>query len=420
MSLISPLHSRTSRLCQSSIWIPWGKYIVPGCYGDSVKEESLAVRNSAALFDVSPFPKYRITGRDALDFLNYLCTRDFTNIKDNRVAYTAWCDPDGKVRQDGTVFRFSEEVYALYGSEPDLEWFNHVAEGYSVSVEDRSDAEATLSLQGPYSAKILQSISDINFSDLSYFAIAQGKIDGILCVVSRTGFTGDLGYEIWVDASDACQIWDAILAAGKKFDIRPCGLLALDVVRVEAGYILGSAALASSITMGELMTRGDFCRSTDALVDAQKVSPYEIGMGWAIDFTKDDFIGKQALIAEQKDGSRWKFVGIEIDQIQYEQLYRNAGLDTDYPPRVAQWVIPLYMPQGGRQVGHITSRVWSPNLDRYIAIGFIEPAFAEPDTLLEMECTVLFERRRTPCCIAKMPFFPSTRMKTKNPLTGTC
>jgi aminomethyltransferase len=376
----------------------------------------LVIRHSAALFDLSPFPKYYVCGREALAFLNHLCPRNFTKVKNNQVAYTAWCDPDGKVRQEGTVFRFAEDAYAIYSGEPDLEWFQQVAVGYDVEIEDRSESKATLALQGPYSAQILQSISDIDFARLPYFGIARGRIADVPCVVSRTGFTGDLGYEIWLAADSAVRVWDAILAVGRDFDARPCGLLALDIARVEAGFILANANYPSALIMGELMVRGDFCRSTDAVVDEQKVSPYEIRMGWTVDLSKSDFIGRQALAEEKRLGVKRQFVGIEIDRDAYEQLYADSGLQPDYPPRVAQWVVPLYAPHGGRQIGHITSRVWSPYLGKYIAVGFVETELATPGTLAEMECTVMFEQRRTPCRVAETPFFPSDRMRAANPL----
>ncbi len=416
MYTVSPLHSRTSRLCRSSIWIPWGGCILPGCYTDSIQDESLIIRHSAALFDLSPFSKYYVRGREALAFVNQLCPRNFTKVKDNHVTYTAWCDPDGKVRQEGTIFRFAEDAYAIYSGEPDLEWFRQVAAGYDVEIEDRSRAEATLALQGPYSARILQSISDIDFARLPYFGIARGRIADVPCVVSRTGFTGDLGYEIWLAASSAVRVWDAILATGRYVDARPCGLLALDIARVEAGFILANGTYPSTLIMGELMVRGDFCRSTAAIVDEQKVSPYEIGMGWSVDLSKADFIGRPALAEDQRLGVKRQFVGIEIDRDAYEQLYAGSGLQPDYPPRVAQWVVPLYALHGGRQIGHITSRVWSPYLGKYIALGFVETKWATPGAPAEMECTVMYERRRTPCWVAETPFFPSDRMRSAYPL----
>jgi aminomethyltransferase len=406
----TPLHDRTSKLCQSFSWVTWGDYSLPGYYTNSVLEEALSMRYAAGLFDLSPFSKYHVHGRDAVKALNHIFTRDISKLKPMRGVYTTWCNFQGKVLQEGVVFRLTDDHFMICATYPDFDWFHQATQGYDVVILDRSKTEAAIALQGPNSCHILQELSEIDFKQLKYFDLARGNIGGVPCIISRTGYTGDLGYEIWVAADAAVKIWDAILTVGQPYGVYPCGLLALDVARVEAGFLLGGDS-DSFAPMG----MGDYTRASEACHEAQMVSPYEIGLDWAVDFTKDDFIGRDALYAEQQRGRQRCLVGIEVLSAPFEQLYASHDLKPDYPPRVAQWIVPLYSPRTGGQIGYVTSRVWSPYLRKYIALAFVDSAYAVPGTLAEMECTVLYERRRTPVVITERPFLKLGRARTANP-----
>jgi aminomethyltransferase len=413
MAKLTPLHERTAKLCESYIWVHWAGYVLPGVYIDSVQDESIIIRETAALIDVSPFQKYYFKGPDAKQVLNRVFTRNIDSVEIDHGIYVPWCDPDGKVRQDGTVFRLAEDYYLVCATEPDLPWFQNAAVGYDVEIQDKSAAEAVIALQGPNSYRVLQEVTSTDCSQLKYFGLTRSQIAGHPCLISRTGYGGDLGYELWVAAEDAIQIWDTLLANGDQYQLKPCGLLALDVARVEAGYLLPSPSQRTPL-MGALMGYGDYVRTPDADTQAQKVTPFEIDMGWAVDLKKTDFIGREALLAEQSQGGKWQFIGVEIEREPFEALYTSVGLVPDYPPKVSGWIIPLYAGEGGRQVGHVTSRVWSKYLNSYIALGFVEPQFGMIGTELMMECTVLYERRMTPVKVASTPFFNSPRLRAVN------
>jgi aminomethyltransferase len=406
MAKVSPIHTRISKLCQSNIWIPWAGYMIAGSYIKSVQEEYSILRNAAALFDVSPFSKYHVRGSDALKLLNILFTRDVSQMESNRVIYSPWCDPDGKVRQEGTLFRFEEDYFMICAGEPDLEWFQRAAVGYNVEILDRSVQDAALALQGPSSCRILQEASNIDVEHIKFYGIAQGKIAGVQCMVSRTGYSGDLGYEIWVNADNALTVWDHLLELGKPYNARPCGVLCLDIARLEAGFVFSGG------DPEELA--GDYTRSPDALTEDQKLSPYEIGLGWTVDLDKKDFIGREALAKQKEQGSKWQLVGLEVEQKPFDDLYLSRNSKPDFPSMVSHEVLPLRSTNDGRQIGRVTSRVISIQLDKYIALAIVESACANLNTEMAMECTVFDKCQQIPCKVVKLPFFVSKRMKEKN------
>src|SRR5262245_27617569 len=234
----TPLHDRTFPLCESLNYRDWAGYYAPSSYEPLHEHEYNAIRNGAALLDVSPLFKYIVSGRDAAALIDRVITRRATTLEPGQVIYTPWCDEQGKVLDDGTVSRLAEDRFRWTAAEPNLRWISRQATGLDVCVEDVSEQMAALALQGPTSAALLRSVADADIDGLKYFRVITGRLAGRVVEISRTGYTGDLGYEIWMHRDSAGAIWDALAAAGPAFGLRPTGLLALDVARVEAGLLL--------------------------------------------------------------------------------------------------------------------------------------------------------------------------------------
>src|SRR6267154_91622 len=280
-------HERTLALCESLSYREWSGYYTVSVYETHHEHEYNAIRNSAALIDISPLFKYRVTGRDASKFVNRVISRDINKVAVDQVIYCCWCDPEGKVIDDGTITRLGENEYRWTAADPSLRWFRQNALGLDVTIEDISEQVAALALQGPTSGKLLRAVTDANIANLKYFRVAHGKIAGVAVDISRTGYTGDLGFEIWMPWKDALRVWDKLVNEGEVFDIHPAGMIALDVARIEAGLILIEV---------------DYTSSKKALIDAQKFSPAEIGLGKLVDLKKDNFVGREALALEAKKG----------------------------------------------------------------------------------------------------------------------
>jgi aminomethyltransferase len=380
----TPFHERTSALCESHAWRRWAGHVVASSYELSHEHEYHAIRSAAALFDVSPLYKYRISGRDAARLLDRVVTRNIAKLAVGQVAYTPWCDARGKVLDDGTVARLAPDIFRVTSAEPSLRWLEANADGLEAKVEDVSDALAALSLQGPTSRAILGNI------DLRYFRLAETTIGGIAVTVSRTGYTGDHGYELWVSSREAIPLWDALIDAGRPHGITPAGMLALDVARIEAGLMLIDV---------------DYVSARKALIDSQTSTPFELDLAWAVDLGKEAFVGRAALAEQAARGPEWRFVGIEIDWNSLERLYAEAGLATHVPSAAWRMSVPLY--SRGEQVGYATSGVWSPLLKKYIALAHVR---GEPGEL-EIEFTVEHRRRRARASLAKKPFFDPERKR---------
>ncbi len=384
----TPFHERTSALCASHAWRRWAGYVVASAYELSHEREYHSIRAAAALFDVSPLYKYAVTGKDAARLLDHVVTRDVQSMKIGQVAYTPWCDAHGKVLDDGTLARLGEQSFRLTAAEPNLRWLEGNARGLDVAIEDVSESMVALSLQGPASRAILGGI------DLKYFRLAETSIAGIALTVSRTGYTGDLGYEIWAPASQAIALWDALIAAGTPHGIQPAGMLALDVARLEAGLMLIDV---------------DYVPARKALIDSQTSSPFELDLGWAVNLKKERFVGREALAAEAGREPQWRFVGIEIDWNSLEGLYAEVGLATRLPPAAWRMSVPIYA--GNEQAGYATSGGWSPLLKKYIALAHLRAPWISPGTELEMEITVEHRRQRATARVVKKPFFDPERKR---------
>jgi aminomethyltransferase len=399
MPIGTALHQRTFELCESLNYREWSGYYAVSSYEPHHEHEYNAIRNAAALIDISPLFKYRLTGKDATRLVDRIITRDMNKVTVGQVIYTPWCDERGKVIDDGTVSRLEENTYRWTAADPSLRWFTQNAYGMKVDIEDISESVAALALQGPTSGRLLrQVVEDCSIENLKYFRVTKGKIAGVPVEISRTGYTGDLGYEIWIASEQAIKIWDALMEAGRAFDIHPAGMLALDVARVEAGLLLIDV---------------DFNSSKKALVEEQKYSPFEMGLTRLVNLDKNRFVGQSALIAERRSGSPREIVGLEIDWPQVEGLYENVGLPPAVSPAASRVAVPVF--KDGAQVGKATTSTWSPTLKKMIALATIKREFTKPGTKVQFEITVEAVRHRVGATVVKTPFFNPKR-KTATPV----
>ena len=394
MPIGTPFHSRTSAVCESLSWRDWAGYFTVSSYEVHHEREYNAIRNAAALIDVSPLFKYRVSGKDATRLVDRLVTKDVTKMAVGQVAYTHWCDGDGKVIDDGTVSRLEPDVYRWTAAEPNLRWIRTNGPDLDVQVDDVSDQLAALALQGPTSRAILASCAGAEVAKLGYFRVMPATIAGVPVEISRTGYTGDLGYEIWIDATKALPVWDALIEAGRPYDITPTGMLALDVARIEAGLILLDV---------------DYVGVKKALIASQKYSPYEIGLGRLVSLKKAPYIGLPALAREAKEGPARQLVGLEVDWDELERLYDEAGLPPQLPATASRVSVPVY--GEGVQVGKATSTTWSPTLKKMIALATVASPSAAVGTRLRMEVTVDHQRKQVGVTVAKLPFFDPPRKR---------
>jgi len=397
MSVGTAFHPRTADLNRKMQWREWSGYYTVSAYESHHEHEYNAIRNAAALIDVSPLFKYMVTGPDAARLVDRLITRDVSKMTVGQVYYTPWCDEHGKVIDDGTVSRLAEQTFRWTAADPSLRWFRQNARGMNVEIEDVSEEIAAVALQGPTSARLLRAVAKAEIDRLKYFRVTNGTIADVPVHISRTGYTGDLGYEIWMPAARALDVWDALMAGGRAFDIKPAGMLALDVARVEAGLLLIEV---------------DFFSSRKAMIASQMYTPYELGMGRLVSPTKGRFIGQRALREEHARGPARQIVGLEIDWNEVEKLYDAAGLAPAVAATASRVATPIY--SNGRQVGKATSTTWSPVLKRMIALASVEqPHYAE-GTDVQFEMTVEAVRHRVPAKVTKTPFFNPPR-KTATP-----
>ena len=397
MPIGTAVHERTFRLCESLNYREWSGYYTVSAYETHHEHEYNAIRNAAALIDVTPLYKYWITGKDATRFINRVITRDIRKVAIGQAIYCCWCDEDGKVIDDGTISRLAENTYRWTAADPSLRWFTQNAVGLDVQIEDISEKIASLALQGPTSGRLLKRVTDADITNLKYFRVTQGKIAGVAVDISRTGYTGDLGYEIWMPWNEAVKVWDELMAKGREYDIHPTGMLALDVARIEAGLLLIEV---------------DYVSSKKALTSSQLYSPYEIGLGRMVNLEKEHFIGREALAAEQKRGVKRQYVGLEINWDDVEALYEAMGMAPQVASTASRVAVPVY-DDSGTQVGKATSTTWSPTLKKMIALATIATKHSKPGRKLKMEFTVETVRHRVGATVTALPFFnPPRKMAT--------
>ncbi len=389
MPIPTPFHERTAPLCESYDWRGWAGYLAASLYEPSHEREYFAIRNSVAAIDVSPLFKYEISGPDAARLVDRIITRDVSKCRVGQMLYAPWCDEDGKVIDDGTVARLGENHFRITAADPNLRWFQDVGYGLNAQVADVSPELAALAVQGPNGRALLKEVlTGIDLDRLGYYRLAQAQVDGVPLTVTRTGFTGDLGYELWIRPSHATLLWDRLFAAGQRYGLLPAGMVALDIARIEAGLLL---------------TEVDYKSAHYAVTEAQKSSPYELGLGWVVALDGADFIGRKALHAEKERGPAWSFVGLEIDWVHLEQLFAKEDLPPQVARRASRTAVPLY--KGGKQIGQATSQTFSPILKKYIALGQVLTPYAAPGTQLEVEITVEYQRQKAKATIVPTPFY---------------
>jgi glycine cleavage system T protein (aminomethyltransferase) len=391
-------HERTFALCRSLNYREWSGYYTVSVYEVHHEHEYNAIRNATALIDITPLYKYLVTGRDATKLVNRIITRDISKVAVNQVIYCCWCDEHGKVIDDGTITRLGENSYRWTAADPSLRWFRQNGLNMNVEVEDISERIAALALQGPTAAKLLKTAAEADIGNLKYFRMTTGKIGGVPVHISRTGYTGDLGYEIWVPWDSAVKVWDTLIEKGRAFDLHPAGMLALDVARIEAGLLLIDV---------------DYSSSKKALIPSQKYSPYELVFGRMVHLEKENFIGRAALVKDQNHGVPRQLVGLEVHWTEVEQLYEKVGLAPQAPSQASRVHVPVYL--GERQIGKATSTTWSPLLKKMIALASVDTEHSRPGTTVQMEITIEAIRLKVGATVVKTPFFNPAR-KTAVPV----
>lgn len=388
MPIGTPFHNRTSALNQSQEWRGWSGYLGAGLYEMYHEREYFAIRTSAALIDVSPLFKYEITGPQAADALNRIMTRDIRRCKVGQVMYSPWCDDAGMVIDDGTVACLKENHFRVTSVDPSLRWFLDCTKGFEVLIEDRSEELGALALQGPNSGSILENLFP-SVVDLSYFRLLHAELDDFSIEISRTGYTGDLGYELWVHRDHALELWDRVVNIGADYGLQPVGLAAMDIARIEAGYVLIDV---------------DYIPSPKAKIPEQKSSPDELGLGWTVSLTPgNDFVGRAALERNLQKKPKWALAGLEVDWTSLEEIFGAVNLPPQVAGRSNRTPVPLYT--GHRQVGYVTSQTFSPILKKNIALATVEDRYSTIGTQLEMEFTVEHQRKAARAAIVPFPFY---------------
>jgi aminomethyltransferase len=390
MPIPTPFHDRTSKLCTSYRWTDWAGYYAVCSYNLPNDSEYYAIRHAAGLIDITPLFKYQVNGPDAAAYLSRIMARDINTIHIGQVAYCCWCDDHGKIIDDGTVFRLDEDRFRVHAAEPMLAWFQQFKRGFNVSIEDVTETIAAVDIQGPTSRDILKQLTDVDMDSLAYYRATPARLDGLDTYISRSGFTGDLGYEIWLENTAALPFWDALMSAGKPYLLKPAGLDVLDITRIEAGLILNGV---------------DFHNAEHCLIESQKSTPFELGLGWTVNLDREPFSGQAALKAEQAAGPQHALVGLELDWDEQEALYAKHGLPAHVNPGAWRSGLPVYASDGRRQIGKATSGTWSPIIKKNLALASVESRYAQPGSKLKIEHTVEYQRETVSAVVAPMPFY---------------
>ena len=396
MPIPTPLHKRTAALCKTQEWREWAGYFSAVSYQHSHEIEYYAIRNAAGLLDVSPLFKYEIKGPDALRLVNRIMTRDVRKCKVGQMMYSPWCDEEGKVIDDGTIARLGEARFRLTAADPSLRWFQDCGIGMDAAVRDVSAELAALALQGPNARAILkEAVKSDGLDKLGFYHLLESSLDGIPITITRSGYTGDLGYELWIAAEHAEELWDRLMHFGQGYGLLPAGLAALDMTRVEAGLLLIDV---------------DYISSLQALIPSQKSSPYELGLGWTVKLKQPFFIGQHALRTEHNAGLARKFVGLEVAWDELEELFGAVDLPPQVAGRASRIPLPIYA--NGKHIGQATSMLFSPLLKKYIALATVDSRYAKKSQQIEIEITVEYERKRAPAKMVKPQFFNPERKRS--------
>jgi aminomethyltransferase len=394
VSVGTPFHERTAPLNRKLAWGDWAGYAAAAAYADHHDIEYNAIRQAAALIDVSPLFKYLVSGPDAVRLVDRVITRDATRLAVGQVCYTPWCDERGKVIDDGTVARLDETSFRWTAADPCYRWLHLNTAGLDVDIQDVTDTVGALALQGPRARAVLEQATGADWADVGYFRRRAATVAGIEIDVTRTGYTGDLGYELWVDAARAPELWDAVIAAGADHGLRPAGIRAMDVARVEAGLILLEV---------------DYTSARQAMTPEHEYTPFEIGLGRLVNFDKPDFVGRRALARDRAAGTpARRLAGIELDWAGIEAAFARHGLAPAVAATVNRDPIPIFY--AGNQVGRATSTCWSPTLKKMIALASLG-AGVRPDAPLEIEWSVEGERGRVGARVVDLPFLDLERRR---------
>jgi aminomethyltransferase len=395
VSVGTAFHPRTSALNSKMAWGEWSGYFAAAVYSDFHDIEYSAIREQAALIDVSPLYKYSISGADAERLVDRVMTRDVGKLAIDRVAYTPWCNEDGKVIDDGTVTRRGEREFFWTAADPTYRWFVLNAADLDVQIDDVSEQVASVAIQGPRSRAILEAATRQDWSDVPYFGHRRTELGGVEVHVTRTGYTGDLGYEVWTPVEAAVEIWDALWEAGRPHGIRAAGIRALDVARVEAGLILIEA---------------DYTSARHAISPEQQYSPFEIGLGRLVDFGKPAFVGRHALQLEQRGGGPGRcLVGLELDWIGIEAMYARHDLPPGVSATIQRDPVPVY--KEGTRVGRATSVGWGPTIKKMVGFGSVPPKLASAGTRVSVEWSVEGERGKVAATVVGLPFLDLPRKR---------
>jgi aminomethyltransferase len=397
VSVGTAFYPRERELNKKQAWGEWAGYFAAAVYADFHDIEYSAIREAAAVIDTSPLYKYVVSGTDATTLMDRVITRDASKMQVDQVLYTPWCDEDGKVLDDGTVTRLADQEYRITAADPCYRWFLLNATGLDVRVEDVSDQLAGLALQGKLSREVLEAATRQDWADVKYFRHRRSEIGGVEVSVTRTGYTGDRGYEIWVPVDGALDVWDAVFEAGEPYGIFPAGIRALDVARVEAGLILIEA---------------EYTSARHAIAPEQSYSPFELGLGRLVDFGKGaEFTGRRALLAEQRAGGpARRLVGLELDWSGLEGMFAKHGLAPMISPFVDRSQVPVY--KEGRQVGRATSITWGTTIKKMVGFGSVDKALEKVGTRLSVEYTVEGERGKVGATVVPLPFLDLPRKRT--------
>ena len=396
MTLETPFHPRTAELNQARRWRKWSGFFIADSYFPAHDLEYHAIRFSAALFDVTPMCKYRIAGPDAAKLVDRVITRRVDRIKPMRAIYTPWCDHDGRVLDDGTVALLADGSYFWTAAEPQHGWLEAAGEGLNATIEDLTEKLCALSLQGPHARDVLSAAVGRDMSDLPFFGRADVTIGGTAVGISRTGYSGDLGYELWMPFDEALPVWDALIKSGEDYTLRVAGMEALDVARLEAGLIMAGV---------------DYHSSRTARHPSLAVSPYEIGMDRLVDLDKPAFIGKRALMNEvAAGGPANRLVGLELDLNVFEAAYLDLGYPIEHPLRAWRHVTPLT--RKGETIGRATSGTFSPLLKRSIALGFLPVKHADVGSTVGIEWQIEETRQSIPATVVPLPFLDLPRKRS--------
>ncbi len=404
MPIPTPLHEQTKALCHSYLWKDWAGYYSVSSYDIHHDQEYHAFRQSCGIMDLTPLFKYKVTGPDACKFLSYMMTRNIEKLKNGASGYTTWCDQEGKIIDDGVVMRIADQEFWFTAAIPSFSWFMRYADDFEIELKDITEDFAIIGMQGPTSRDLCTAVFGTSMQKLGFFKHMPVSVQGdqVGGQLSRTGYTGDLGYEIWVEQTKAAKVYAALMAKAPFFSAIPAGLDALDVARIEAGFIMNGV---------------DYHSAHHCPIAERKSSPYEVGLGWTVHFkNRGQFVGKDALKKEKKEGSPWATVGIEYNWDAYEKLFREKGLPPGLCSKASRTSVPLYA-FSERQIGYCTSSTWSPILKKNIALATVEAAYKKIGQEILVEVTVEHVRKTVPATIVPMPFFnPKRKTATPDPM----